>query len=47
MAKSTEDNSAPQYGKKMFYECRPSEVWFPSNDILKIKENAQSAQLEL
>jgi hypothetical protein len=41
-----EGESTPQYKKKMLYEHRPSEAWFPSCGILMIKENAQSVYLE-
>jgi hypothetical protein len=31
--------------EKMFHEHTPSEQWFPSYGLLKIKENAQSVRL--
>ena len=31
----------------MFFEHRPSEVWFSSYGLLKIKENNQKVHLEL
>jgi hypothetical protein len=32
--------------KKVFYERRPSEAWFPSYSLLSTEENAQSVHLE-
>ena len=43
----TEGESTPQYKKKIFYEHRPAEAYFPSYGLLKIKENAQGVHLEL
>jgi len=41
MAKHTEDESIPELG----WGGRPSEAWFPSNRLMTIEEDAQSAHL--
>jgi hypothetical protein len=40
-AKRTEGESTPQEKTKEYYENRPSEAWFPSYGLMKMKENAQ------
>jgi hypothetical protein len=47
VGKPTEGESTPQYKKKMFYEHRPAESYFPNYDLLKIGENVQSVHFEL
>jgi hypothetical protein len=35
-----------QYKKKVFYEFKPSETWFPTYSLLSTKENAPTVHLE-
>jgi hypothetical protein len=47
MGKPTEGESTPQYKKKIFYEHRPVEAYFPNYGLLKISETVQSGHFEL
>jgi hypothetical protein len=38
MGKPTDGESTPQYEKKMFYEHRPAEAYFPNYGLLKIEK---------
>ena len=45
-AKPTEGEFTRQCKNNIVYEHRPSEVWFPSYGLLRIKESAQSVHIE-